>query len=150
MISIIFSRTILVFSLYLLFCFSALADTTFIGTVKKVQGKVTIRENTIEFDAKLNDKIYEGYVIETEKNGNIGLVFIDGTQLSIGPGSQVIINRYLFSPKEKSYAFDVMLNNGSAIYTSGKLGALSPESIKVQTPEATIGVRGTKFLVEVD
>ena len=150
MISIIFSRTILVFSLYLLFCFSALADTTFIGTVKKVQGKVTIQENTIEFDAKLNDKIYEGYVIETEKNGNIGLVFIDGTQLSIGPGSQVIINRYLFSPKEKSYAFDVMLNNGSAIYTSGKLGALSPESIKVQTPEATIGVRGTKFLVEVD
>lgn len=150
MISIIFSRTILVFSLYLLFCFSALADTTFIGTVKKVQGKVTIQENTIEFDAKLNDKIYEGYVIETEKNGNIGLVFIDGTQLSIGPSSQVIINRYLFSPKEKSYAFDVMLNNGSAIYTSGKLGALSPESIKVQTPEATIGVRGTKFLVEVD
>ena len=150
MISIIFSRTILVFSLYLLFCFSALADTTFIGTVKTVQGKVTIQENTIEFDAKLNDKIYEGYVIETEKNGNIGLVFIDGTQLSIGPSSQVIINRYLFSPKEKIYAFDVMLNNGSAIYTSGKLGTLSPESIKVQTPEATIGVRGTKFLVEVD
>ncbi|MEJ6077088.1 FecR domain-containing protein [Vibrio sp. 1-Bac 57] len=150
MVSMMLSRTILTFSLFSLFCFSTLANTTFIGTVKTVQGKVIIQESSTKFDAKLNDKIYEGYVIETEKNGNIGLVFIDGTQLSIGPSSQVIINRYLFSPKEKSYAFDVMLNNGSAIYTSGKLGALSPESIKVQTPEATIGVRGTKFLVEVD
>ena len=129
---------------------SAFAESDFIGTIKAVQGKVFIQVGSTIFDAKLNDKLYEGYIIETEDDSSIGLVFIDGTQLSIGPDSQVIINRYLFSPKQKNYLFDVMIQNGSAIYSSGKLGELSPESIKVQTPEATIGVRGTKFLVEVD
>jgi len=131
-------------------CSSAFAESDFIGTIKAVQGNVFIQVGSTIFDAKPNDKLYEGYLIETEDDSSIGLVFIDGTQLSIGPGSQVIINRYLFSPKQKNYLFDVMIQNGSAIYSSGKLGELSPESIKVQTPEATIGVRGTKFLVEVD
>lgn len=131
-------------------CSSAFAESDFIGTIKAVQGNVFIQVGSTIFDAKPNDKLYEGYLIETEDDSSIGLVFIDGTQLSIGPSSQVIINRYLFSPKQKNYLFDVLIQNGSAIYSSGKLGELSPESIKVQTPEATIGVRGTKFLVEVD
>jgi len=140
----------LIFLVFSLSCLPISADPVFIGTIKTLQGKVTIQESSTKFDAKLNEKIYEGYVIETHKASNIGLLFIDGTQLSIGQNSQVIINRYLFSPKKKSYAFDVMLNRGHAIYSSGKMGSLSPESIKVQTPQATIGVRGTKFLVEVD
>jgi len=132
------------------FCLSSFAEPIYIGRIKTIDGNVTIQESDKKFTAKLYDKLYEGYVIETHSNSHIGLRFIDGTKLSIGPDSQVIINRYLFSPKEKSYAFDVMLTTGSAIYSSGKLGKLSPDSIKVQTPEATIGVRGTKFLVEVD
>jgi hypothetical protein len=143
----VFSCLIFTFSLI---CFSAVAEPAYIGTIKALQGKVSIQLGSTIVDAQLNDKVYEGYLIDTEDNSSIGLVFIDGTQLSIGPSSQVIINRYLFSPKKKQYSFDVMIQNGSAIYSSGKLGELSPESIKVQTPEATIGVRGTKFLVEVD
>ncbi|MDN2662283.1 FecR domain-containing protein [Psychromonas sp. 14N.309.X.WAT.B.A12] len=143
----VFSYLIFTFSFI---CFSAVAEPAYIGTIKALQGKVSIQLGSTIVDAQLNDKVYEGYLIDTEDNSSIGLVFIDGTQLSIGPSSQVIINRYLFSPKKKQYSFDVMIQNGSAIYSSGKLGELSPESIKVQTPEATIGVRGTKFLVEVD
>lgn len=131
-------------------CLSAFADPVFIGTIKTLQGKATIQESSNKIDAKLNGKLYEGYLIETGKGSSIGLLFIDGTQLSIGQNSQVIINRYLFSPKKKIYAFDVEISKGDAIYSSGKMGALSPESIKVQTPQATIGVRGTKFLVEVE
>ncbi|WP_417698297.1 FecR family protein [Psychromonas sp.] len=143
----VFSYLIFTFSFI---CFSVVAEPAYIGTIKALQGKVSIQLGSTIVDAQLNDKVYEGYLIDTEDNSSIGLVFIDGTQLSIGPSSQVIINRYLFSPKKKQYSFDVMIQNGSAIYSSGKLGELSPESIKVQTPEATIGVRGTKFLVEVD
>jgi hypothetical protein len=139
-----------IFLVFSLFCLSTFADPVFIGTIKTLQGKASIQESSNKFDAKLNAKLYEGYVIETGKGSNIGIVFIDGTQLSIGQNSQVIINRYLFSPKHKTYAFDVMLNRGHAIYSSGKMGSLSPESIKIQTPQATIGVRGTKFLVEVE
>jgi hypothetical protein len=138
------------FLVFILFCSLASAETSFIGTIKAIQGSVSIEKSSIKYDAELHDKIYEGDIIETKETGNIALLFVDGTQLSIGPNSYMIINRYLFSPKEKSYAFDVMLKKGSAIYTSGRLSKLSPESVKIQTPQATIGVRGTKFLVEVD
>tara|TARA_R110001583_G_scaffold51161_11_gene159769 strand:- start:1181 stop:1627 length:447 start_codon:yes stop_codon:yes gene_type:complete len=148
MISVIASRTLFLF--FILFCSLASADSDFIGTIKAVQGTVIIQKASGKYDAELRAKIYEGDTIESKEDGNIALLFVDGTQLSIGPNSHMIINRYLFSPKQKNYAFDVMLEKGSAIYTSGRLSKLSPESVEIQTPQATIGVRGTKFLVEVD
>ena len=148
MISKIASRTLLL-SL-IIFCYAASANSNFIGTIKAIQGDVIITKGDGQREAELHDKIYEGDIVETKDNGNIALLFIDGTQFSMGPKSHMIINSYLFSPKQKRYAFDVILNSGSAIYTSGRLSKLSPESVKIQTPQAVIGVRGTKFLVEVD
>ena len=142
------------YSSILLFLFlsssTALSAPTMIGTIKTLKGMVSVNEGASKINAQLNGHLYEGSIIETNSSSSVGLMFIDGTQLSIGPNSQVILNRYLFLPKEKSYDFDIMINNGSVIYSSGKLGELAPKSIKVKTPEAIIGVRGTKFLVEVD
>ena len=48
------------------------------------------------------------------------------------------------------YAFSLYLDKGPAIYESGKIGKLAPEVVKVETPKATVGVRGTRFLIETD
>ncbi|WP_413700875.1 FecR domain-containing protein [Psychromonas sp. KJ10-10] len=146
--SVITSRILFLFFIFL--CSSASANSDIIGSIKVIQGDVIIAKGDSQQKAKLHDKIYEGDIVETKDTGNIALLFVDGTQFSIGPNSHMIINRYLFSPKQKRYAFDVMLNSGSAIYTSGRLSKLAPEAVKIQTPQAVIGVRGTKFLVEVD
>jgi hypothetical protein len=42
------------------------------------------------------------------------------------------------------------LKKGSAVYNSGKIGKLSPESVKLSTPRATVGVRGTRFIIKVE
>jgi hypothetical protein len=56
----------------------------------------------------------------------------------------------VFEPKNGKFSFSLYLAKGSAIYESGKIGKMSPQSVKVETPKATVGVRGTRFLIEAD
>ena len=76
------------------------------------------------------------------------LVFRDGTMLTLGGGADIQVRDYVFRPKANKYAFDVYMRKGTAIYQTGKIGKLAPEAVKVETPKATVGVRGTRFLVE--
>jgi hypothetical protein len=59
------------------------------------------------------------------------------------------LEKYLFNPAKKEYDFKLNLEAGTASFESGKIGELSPDSFSFQTPEATVGIRGTKFIVKV-
>ena len=50
---------------------------------------------------------------------------------------------------KKKYKVDLELKKGKAMFSSGKIGKLSPKSFKLRIPEGAIGIRGTKFVVEV-
>lgn len=79
-----------------------------------------------------------------------GIVFKDGTLVTVGPSTEIRIRDYAFEPKDSKYAFDLYLAKGQAIYSSGKIGKLSPESVKVESPTATVGVRGTRFIIKAE
>lgn len=96
------------------------------------------------------DNVHEGDVLQTGKQGYAGLSFNDGTTVALDADSQFRINKYTFTPLSHTYSFDVLLSRGSAIYASGRLGKLSPSSVRFQTPTTVIAVRGTRFLVTVD
>ena len=89
-------------------------------------------------------------IIVSGPDSSGGIVFKDGTQLTVGPSSEIEISRYLFRPEEAKYDFSLYLRKGTAIYSSGKLGKLAPESVSLNTPRATVGVRGTRFIVKAD
>jgi hypothetical protein len=63
----------------------------------------------------------------------------DGTRLTLGPGSELLVRDYVFEPRQARYAFSVHLAKGQAIYSSGKIGKLAPGSVKVSSPMATVG-----------
>ncbi len=79
-----------------------------------------------------------------------GIVFKDGTLVTVGPSTEIQIRDYAFEPKDSKYAFGLYLAKGQAIYSSGKIGKLSPESVKVESPTATVGVRGTRFIIKAE
>ncbi|MET1024384.1 MAG: FecR domain-containing protein, partial [Pseudoxanthomonas sp.] len=64
--------------------------------------------------------------------------------------ADILVRDYVFEPKEAKFSFSLYLDKGSAIYESGKIGRLAPESVKIDTPTATVGVRGTRFLIEAN
>ena len=59
------------------------------------------------------------------------------------------IEKYLYKPKQMEYGFEMFLESGSASFESGKIGELDPEKFIFKTPQGTIAIRGTKFLVKV-
>ena len=73
-----------------------------------------------------------------------------GTRLTLGPGSELLVRDYVFEPRQARYAFSVHLAKGQAIYSSGKIGKLAPGSVKVSSPMATVGVRGTTFIIQAE
>jgi len=126
------------------------AQETYVGIVKNVTGTVVIERNDTTIAAAPGTQVQATDRLISAANSSGGIVFTDGTLLSLGPSSEIDIEHYIFEPNEEQYDFSLYIKKGSAVYSSGKIGKLAPEKIKVKTPRATLGVRGTTFIVDVD
>ncbi|MBY0411605.1 MAG: FecR family protein, partial [Burkholderiaceae bacterium] len=93
--------------------------------------------------------LYKGDVIRTGKPGAAGIVLTDDTTISMGSGSEISMNDYVFQPKDGKFSLAIKMVKGTFAYVTGQIVKLSPESAQVQTPDATIAVRGTKILVQI-
>jgi len=89
-------------------------------------------------------------VLTTGKGSSLGLVLRDNSTLSLGPSSRLVVERFLFAPEKGALASVLRVAKGSAACVTGEIAKLSPDAVKVQTPTATIGIRGTHFLVNVE
>lgn len=97
----------------------------------------------------VGEVIFLADVVETQA-GSVGLTFNDGSRISIGPHSRVQFTEYDFAPAEGRLSFVVDFFRGTLLYISGSIAKLSPDAVKVRTPVATVAVRGTRFLAEVE
>ncbi len=121
-----------------------------VAYLKNVTGEVTILRKSNELKARVGSQLKSSDVVKTHSNSSAGIVFIDNTRLSLGENTEITVNEYKFVPVDQEYAFSLFMKKGKALYSSGKLTKLAPEKVSFQTPRATIGVRGTKFLVQVE
>lgn len=118
--------------------------------VKSVSGEVSVLRQQQRLAPVAGTTLNMADHVVTGAQASAAIVFRDGTLLTVGPNADVLIRDYVFRPKDNAFAFSLYLARGSAIYESGKIGKLSPESVKVETPKATVGVRGTRFLIEAN
>lgn len=126
------------------------AQESYVGLVKNVTGEVVIHRGDTAITAAPGVPLQATDTLVSGSDSTGGIVFNDGTLLSIGPSSEIDIEQYVFEPSAEQYDFSLYIKKGSAVYSSGKIGKLAPEKIKVKTPRATLGVRGTSFIVDVD
>ena len=137
-------------ALIALACFArpAHAGEDHAALVKAVTGVVKVTRQHQTFEATSGTRLEISDHVTTAAGASAAIVFRDGTLLTLGSGADVLLRDYVFKPKQDKFAFSLYLAKGSAIYESGKIGKLSPQSVDVETPSATVGVRGTRFLVE--
>lgn len=135
-----------------IFSFSqaAMAQDEHVALIKNVSGDVKIIRNSLDIVATGGTELMRSDIVVSGPHSSGGIVFKDGTLLTVGSSTEIEISRYLFRPEEAKYDFSLYLKKGSAIYSSGKLGKLSPQSVSINTPRATVGVRGTRFIVKAD
>jgi len=124
--------------------------TPVIGTVQKVNGTATVVRQGQTMFAKIGSEIWENDTLRTGPDGSIGVVFNDDTLLSLGPGSVLVIDEFVFAPNQGKFSIVIRMLKGTAAYLSGLISRFAPESAHFETPSASIGIRGTKFVVKVE
>lgn len=121
------------------------------GSVKSVSGEAQVaRDGAAPAALKPGDRIFEKDVLTTGTAGSLGLIMRDNSALSLGPGTRLVVERFLFAPEKGALASLLRVTRGSAACITGEIAKLSPDTVQVMTPTAAIGIRGTHFLVHVE
>jgi hypothetical protein len=151
----LFSKTIASASLSLVIALFSMgsigwAGDDYVAEITELTGNVSLRSGFGATALHNGDKLKNRDTLETGPDGTVGIVFNDHTTLSLGPDSTFTIQEFIFEPDQSRFSFIVKLFRGTASYVSGLIAKISPESARFITPSASIGIRGTKFVVRVE
>jgi hypothetical protein len=145
-------KTMTLLFIMILFIFPGLAlcDDAPIGKIKNTKGDVAVVRGGREIAVAPGDTLFRKDLLRTKKNSSVGVILEDNTVLSLGSKSEITIDDYVFAPEKGKLSMIIRMLKGTASYLSGIIGHQAPESVKFQTPDATIGIRGTEFVVKVE
>ena len=120
-----------------------------IGNVDKLEGKGVIDRN--QTDITLEQELpVEQYDTVKTGNGKVGILFVDDTRVDVTQHSKLIIDEFVYDPNTKKGKLNLSAKLGTIKYASGQIAKTSRQDIKITTPTATIGVRGTDFSMTID
>ncbi len=125
------------------------ATTGDIGRVKVASGTANIVRGGQTIAAKPGFALQKGDILRTGKDGRIGATFYDNSRFAAGPNSSVTINEFLFDDTTHDGKFVTQVDRGSLAIISGQIAKKNKDAMRVRTPTAILGVRGTRFVVEV-
>ena len=113
-----------------------------IGLIKVASGDAAIIRTGQRLAAKAGEQLFQMDVLSTGSKGSLGIILRDDTTLSLGPSSEVHLQQFTFKPAEQKLGMVVRFTRGMISYMSGKIAKLAPGSVRLETPTATLGVRG--------
>ena len=127
----------------------AAADAA-IGQVKSASGAVTVVRGGVSQPVAAGDRVFQADVLATGPDGSVGITFADNSMMSLGPDSTLSLDQFVFDTTTHEGVFDSSLSNGTLAVKSGQIVKQTPEAMKIRTPGALLGVRGTEFVVRAD
>ena len=119
------------------------------GVVKIIQGNVQILRDGKSIPAAVGTEVMAGDVLRTAADSNAGVMLKDDTRVALGPNSQVALDKFAFNANTHEGGMFVSVLKGTLSMISGLLVKANPRQVLVKTPTATIGIRGTEFIVDV-
>lgn len=131
----------------ILFCASPLRAS--IGNVDQVEGNGVIDRNKTDITIEQELSIEQYDTVKTG-NGKVGILFVDDTRVDVTQHSKLIIDEFVYDPNTKKGKLNLSAKLGTIKYASGQIAKTSRQDIKITTPTATIGVRGTDFSMTID
>src|SRR5690606_38979149 len=114
------------------------------------KGSVEIQRGSDRVPVAVGTALRASDVLVTGSDGSAGVTFTDNSLVSVGPDSVFAIDKYRFDTTTHAGELEVSLREARLAAVSGKRVKQSPESMRIRTPSAIRGVRGTEFVVQVD
>jgi hypothetical protein len=96
---------------------------------------------------KVGDLVYRGDVVRTGADGRVGINFTDGTSFNLSSNAHMALNEFVYDPNGKSNSTMFNLSKGTFTFVAGKIAKTG--DMKIDTPMATMGIRGTTPHVEI-
>jgi hypothetical protein len=120
-----------------------------IARIKQSSGIASVERGTQRLNASPGLQLLSGDRLVTGKDGRLSLTFIENTRFAVGPNSSVSVSEFQYDRTRQKGAFVTQVDRGSLAVVSGKIAKSNRDAMKVRTPNTLLGVRGTKFIVEV-
>lgn len=120
------------------------------GTVKTLTGSATVTRDSSVLPIATGQRVFSGDRIVSGRDSYVGIMLHDDTRLTIGPGSELLIREFEFNPNSYAGGLVVSFVKGTARVVTGLIGRHAPERVRFHTPTATIGIRGTEFIVDLE
>ena len=118
-----------------------------IGNVATVTGSASVIRNDKTTPLKVKDDIYLNDVVQTAANSALGITFIDATTFNLKASTKITIDSYVYEDGGKNNAAIFDVAKGTAAFVAASVAKTG--DMKITTPTATLGIRGTTGLVEV-
>jgi len=120
-----------------------------VGKVTEQTGPTEIKRDKQSISSELQSDVQMEDTITTA-NAKAGITFEDQTKVQITEHSKLVIDTFVYDPNKKTGKLAVKIALGTVKYASGQIAKGNPQEVKIDTPTATIGVRGTDFSTTVD
>jgi hypothetical protein len=119
------------------------------GVVKNVSGSARIERGGAVLPVLVGTSVQARDRIVTGGDGSVGITLKDDTRLSAGPNSVLALDQFAFNSTTNEGLISLQVLKGTLRSITGLIARQSPTALAVRTPTATIGIRGTDFIVEV-
>ena len=119
-----------------------------IGEVATLAGTATvIRANAAPAALKVADPIYEQDTLQTSVSSTLGITFDDQTTFSLSANTRIVIDQFVYQEGGSRNAASLNVAAGTAAFVASLVAKTG--DMKIATPQATLGIRGTTGIVDV-
>ena len=127
---------------------SASVAPAIIGHVTKLAGNATAIRNGVSIILNQGDTVHKGDVVQSGSDSTLGITFIDGTVFGLASNAKMVLNEMIYDPNGSDNKSLLSLVQGTISFVAG--ATAKKGDMKIDTPVATMGIRGTAVLVEID
>ncbi|WP_247432182.1 VCBS domain-containing protein [Bradyrhizobium sp. 44] len=127
---------------------SGIAAAQVIGHVTKLSGSATAVRNGVSVILNNGDNVEKGDVVSTGGDSTLGITFIDGTVFGLSSNARMVLNEMVYDPNGSNNSSLLSLVAGTITFVAGETAKHG--DMKVDTPVATMGIRGTAVLSQIN
>jgi hypothetical protein len=121
-----------------------------IAQIKTLSGEAAIVHDGVSNPAQPGSHIYTNDTLTTGPGASMGVTFTDNTTMSLGAESRLTVDEFVYDVANGDASFGASVLGGVMSMVSGDIAKMHPENAHINTPLATIGIRGTRFVVRVE
>ena len=118
-----------------------------IGRVETLTGSASAVRNGIAIELNVGDLIFQGDVVQTRTDSTLAIAFSDGSAFTLNENARMVLNEFVYDPNSTANSAVINLVQGTVSFIAAQVAKTG--NMRVETPTATIGIRGTFVTVSV-